>query len=518
MAAILAAGVIAAGLSFLAAQPYPGATVDSGEYLSVAEGLLQGDGLTMPYAGYDEAFRVIEPGERVPMTQFPPGYPVVLAATQKLGLGSLDGARIVGAICFGISAALAGFLVSWETKSLTAIAITAGLMVSADLVIVHSMVWSETVMLAALIGAVAVTLRYLRGGGLADLVVAGALSVIASITRFVGVSAIVAVAFVLLIASRGSLTRRATRAVVFAVLCIAPTVAWFVRNATILGRPSEKELGLYVPGFDHVAQMLATFGGWVVPWKAAMPFVGGALLLIGAVFGTRRLVRASKEARLPSVPGLCVLFGSFYFAFVVASRTLLDQNIAFDFRILIPLYVLTVVGVCSRFSAIPRWGSVLLIILATASLVRGLDATRSFSDLSVAAYTGDAWRASPTLRHAGDLPPDTMLITNAPDPLWIWHGKVSVIVPPRSSLYSGEANEGYSRDLAEIHAATRCRDAVVVFFDQPTRKPRRYIEPLLVRALGLEKTHRFSDGEIYEVSEPSCRSSTDSRVAVRVAP
>ena len=57
-------------------------------------------------------------------------------------------------------------------------------------------------------------------------------------------------------------------------------------------------------------------------------------------------------------------------------------------------------------------------------------------------------------------------------------------------------------------AATKCRDAVVVFFDQPTRKPRRYIEPLLVRGLGLTRTHRFSDGEIYDVAEPRCGDET----------
>ena len=504
-AAVLAAGLVAACLSFFAAQPYPGATVDSGEYLAVAEGVLEGHGLTMPYAGYDEGFRVIEPGQRVPMTQFPPGYPLVLAAVQKIGAGPLEAARAIGAVCFGITAALVAFLVFRATRSLWAVAAAAGLMAAADLVIVHSMAWSETVMLTALVGAAAAALAYLRGGGSYLIVAAGALAIVASITRFVGVAAIAAIALALVISGRGGPGRRTMTAAAFGLVCLAPTIAWFVRNAAILGRPSEKEVGLYLPGTKHIVQMLATFGGWLIPWKPAMPFVGGALLVVAAVLAFRSR-RAARSDGLTSLPRLCVLFGAVYLAGVVASRTLLDQNIAFDFRILMPLYVFIVIGLCAALPGLPRWGHLLIALVALVSLGRGLETVRSFSESSVASYTGETWRHSPTLRHAGELPDDTMIVTNAPDPLWIWHEKVSVIVPPRSSLYSGEPNEGYSEDLAEIHAATRCRDAVVVFFDQPTRKPRRYIEPLLVRALGLEKTHRFSDGEIYEVAEPRCRS------------
>jgi hypothetical protein len=60
-------------LAFVAAQPYPGVTVDSGEYLATADGVASGHGLSMQYVGYDEAFRVLKAGERIPLTQFPPG-------------------------------------------------------------------------------------------------------------------------------------------------------------------------------------------------------------------------------------------------------------------------------------------------------------------------------------------------------------------------------------------------------------------------------------------------------------
>ena len=498
--ALVIAGAAAAGvLVFLAARPYPGATVDSGEYIAVADGLATGHGLSMPYVGYDEAFRVLEPGERVVMTQFPPLYPFALAAGAWLGLDLLDTARILGAISFAVTTGLGAWLVWRQTRRPGPVAIVVGLLLAADLVVIHSMVWSETVMLAALCSSLLFAVRYLESGRHWDLVGAAASAMVASTTRFVGLAAVVAVAAGIAVASSGSTRRRLTRAVLFVAIGFLPTITWFVRNALLTGAPSEKEFGLYVPGTAHAVQALRTFGGWVVPWDPLMPFVGAVVLALGLFMTAPRLRRFLTPPY--SVPRLCLLFAVAYAGAVVASRTFLDQNIAFDFRILAPLYVLAAIGLAARPS---RLATIVLSVLAVVALGRGINAVRTFPSMTVAAYTGDAWRASPTLDFAGSLPESTVVITNAPDPIWIWHERSSAIVPPRSSLYSGVPNEGYESDVRAIHRSTRCRDAVVVFFDQPTRKPRRYIEPLLVRILGLNKTRRFADGEIYEVAEPPC--------------
>ena len=58
---IVLAPAAAAAIALYASDPYAGVTVDSGEYLAVAEGLADGHGLTMPYVNYDEPFRVLEP-------------------------------------------------------------------------------------------------------------------------------------------------------------------------------------------------------------------------------------------------------------------------------------------------------------------------------------------------------------------------------------------------------------------------------------------------------------------------
>ena len=502
---VLAVGLVLGGTAFLAAQPHPGATVDSGEYLAVADGIAQGEGLTMPYVGYDERFRVLEPGERVTLTQFPPLYPALVATTGVAGMSSLDGARLLGALSFAVTGWVVAGLVLAETRARWPVAIAGALLLTADLVIVHSMAWSETVMLAAFVSALAFTVRYIRSGRTLDLVVAGGWAVVASSARFVGLAAVAAIALAVLTSGNGSVARRLVRGASFAAICVLPTAAWFVRNASILGSPSEKEIGWYLPGWSHVVQGLSTFGGWLIPWKGAMPFVGTAVLVALVVAGCRGLLSRRSKGPWSGVTA-CAVFGGCYFVFVFLSRTVLDQNIAFDFRILSPLYVVIAVALCVKAPGLGRVATIALIALSLMAVARGAMIMGEFSSSSVASYTGDDWKGSPTLAEVNDLPADTLVITNAPDPIWIWHGRVSQIIPPRSSLYSGEPNEAYSADIRAIHRATACRDAVVAFFDQPTRKPRRYIEPLLVRILGLEKTDRFSDGEIYEVSELPCPS------------
>jgi hypothetical protein len=95
-----------------------------------------------------------------------------------------------------------------------------------------------------------------------------------------------------------------------------------------------------------------------------------------------------------------------------------------------------------------------------------------------------------------------MIITNAPDPIWLWHQRVAQLIPPLSSPYTGIVNASYTEQLQELRAATACREARVVFFFRPNRKPARTIPHEVVSELGLKERIRFADGVVYEVDEP----------------
>ncbi len=123
----------------------------------------------------------------------------------------------------------------------------------------------------------------------------------------------------------------------------------------------------------------------------------------------------------------------------------------------------------------------------------------------VAGYTNDRWRSSETLGFVESLPEPTIIITNAPDPLWVWHERTAFLLPPLANLHTGKENVRHPEQLRALRRATACRVGLVVFFDRPTRKGIRHVAPEAVAGLGLTHRQRFEDGDVYDVDEPPCR-------------
>jgi hypothetical protein len=503
------AGAAALALALTGSTPYPGVSVDSGEYLAVAEGLLAGEGLTMPYASYDEAYRILTPGERVPMTQFPPFYPALLALLSGIADASLlVVARAVGAISYALFVTAGSYLVWRATTSTWFGAVAAGLLLAPDLVSIHAMAWSEQLMLLALCGCVLFATRYLEGGRRPDLAALGACAVAGSLARFAGVSMIIGGAILVWRTRTGSPRRRALAGAAFVAVTIAPTVAWFVRNSLVTGAVSEKQPAWHPPSLTVLGQAMQTIGGWLVPWRVATMAAGLLVVAVTVVWLTRRR-RAPAAPDPASVTTVCLVLGASYVGFLLIARAVIDQNIPFDNRLLSPLQTLAAIGLCvtaarMTSSARRRAGVAALAVLAGASVVRGTVTAIHFSGTTVAAYSGDRWRSSETLAYARRLPRSTLVITNAPDPLWLWDRRATQILPPRSSLYSGEANENYSEQLRDLLASTRCRRAVLVFFSQPTRKPPRRVDPVVAGDLRVSDPTTLEDGVVFEIDEPPC--------------
>jgi hypothetical protein len=497
--ALILAGLVGCGLAFLAAEPYPGVTVDSGEYLATADGVVSGHGLSMPYVGYDEAFRVPGPGERIPLTQFPPGYPLLLAGFHGLGLGLLDAARLLGVVCYLLTICIAGYLVWRHTRRAWTVAVSVGLLLAPDVLTIHAMAWSEPPALLLMIVALMFTLRHLSSGTRRDLVWAGVAGAAATMFRFAGIAAPLGTA-IALVFSNGFQRSKVPKALVFLTGALTPLAAWFIRNAIVAGQVSDKSPAWHPPGARHLAQGARTVGGWVTPGRTPA-LIAGIILVAGFI-----LWLSSRAAPRPTdIPGLCFVYGAAYAVFVLATRFLLDQNIALDTRILVPLQVFAVVGLCSLLPRMKALWIGVICLIALTSIVRGILTSIPFSESAVAGYTNDQWRSSETLRFVESLPESTAIITNAPDPLWVWQERTPFLLPPLSNLYTGQENVVYPEQLRAVRRATACRVGVVVFFDRPTRKGIRHVAPEAVAGLGLTHRQRLEDGDVYDVDEPPCR-------------
>ena len=290
---ILLTAAAAAALVALATDPYPGVTVDSAEYLAVARSLGEGRGLTMPFISYDEAFRVLAPGERVDMTQFPPLYPTVLALVHTVtGLSLLDAVRVTGAALFAGLIASVMTMVRARTGSVLAALTVGALLLAPDLLTVHAMAWSETIMIVAVVLALHFAAAHLRDREPRSLILAGVCGAVASMARFAGVAVLVTIAATLLFdRQRGTSTRRLRDATVFLALTLVPTAGWFLRNMLVAGYASEKRLGWHPPGADHLLQAVQAIGSWLMPGK------GARILPSSEMFWSRNVFVANMNAR-----------------------------------------------------------------------------------------------------------------------------------------------------------------------------------------------------------------------------
>src|SRR5437868_4785598 len=73
---------------------------DSFQYMSVAANLLHGRGVatSIPYFDTERSHGVIP----APMTTFPPGYPIIIAALSATGMQDVAATRVISTACFAL--------------------------------------------------------------------------------------------------------------------------------------------------------------------------------------------------------------------------------------------------------------------------------------------------------------------------------------------------------------------------------------------------------------------------------
>ena len=487
-------------VALMGSSPRVGTTVDSGEYLAVAQGLTSGRGYTMPYLSYDELYPT-DPGalgERVDLAHFPPAYPTVLAAADVVLPGGLLGtAKWLSAIAFAVTTLA---LTSLCRRPGTAVLTTLGVL-SVDLVTIHSMAWSEPLLLASTAVAVVYALRYVDERRRSDLAYVCLAVATASGARFIGTAIGVGLA-VGLVAHSHRLRRPA---LLVAAAGIVPTVLWFARNSIVLGEASEREIAWHPPGAENLRQAVESLGAWTIgaePW--------GLLLLLPAValfLGARPLRRS-----LRSSPRLQVAMAgaAVYLAFLLASRALVDSNIPMDIRLVAPIHLFLLIALAALVDAAPPGAAGvrrrrLAVTLTGASLlvgaIGGVDLAGELSGQEDSGYAADRWTVSRGIEYISVLDDDTTVVTNAPDAAWLLAGHESLLfLPVGMALYTGGPNLGYDAQLRALATTLRDRpDAVVVHFDRPTRGRSLDLTQETRDALGLRFLIGLGDATVWDV-------------------
>jgi hypothetical protein len=362
----------ALGLAINGTQAGVGLSQDSFVYLSAAGNVAAGRGLVVsPCVSYECAG---SPGlERtpLPLTHFPPLYPLVLASLESLGMGLRGAARWSNVALFAINAALIGYTLLARCRfAVLALAAPLWMVLSVDLIYLHLMAWSEPLSLALGFGGLIALGSWLDGNGTrsAGLPLAAVLLGLAAVTRYAGI-VYVGVGAVGLLATTGTPWRkRLATAAQFLGLAALPLLVLVFRNETTAGHAFNRKLAWHLPQPGRVGQIIGTVSSWVAPETFPGPL---RLTLLGAFLAILGIVWVKVRAGITTggEPGISPLevsrlewllaaFVPAYILFVFGSITFFDQGVPTNFRLLAPIHLaLIALGALSadRLAARVHW-------------------------------------------------------------------------------------------------------------------------------------------------------------------
>ena len=317
---------------------------DSTTYIGTARSILLGRGISAPFTAYSD------PRDFAPMTHFPPLYPLFLASLGLLGLDPQAAARILGALLFSLNVTLVGTIAYLYTRH-RLLATTAAFLAffSSDMLVAHSMAWSEPLFIFLTLITVFLLTKYMESQGILYLLTASLAASLGILCRYVGVSWVVAGAVISLLGRNRPVSQKLKHLGMFLACSLFLTAPWFLRNLLVFGGAMDRPIVFHPVSLPTLLNGLHTVGKWLLPAIVSGPVFGGGII-IGLMLTTLLALRAAS----PKYRGLLYVLSSFictYGLFLLASISFVDYYTPLDERILAPAYVLAVLlALCALYT------------------------------------------------------------------------------------------------------------------------------------------------------------------------
>ena len=332
----------------------PGADSDGLSYLVLARSVYAGEGYGYP----------APEGGVKPMTHFPPGYPLAIAAAMRLtGTQAATAAVLVNALALVLLVAL-GALEAYRAThhAVPAAAAAVWLAVSFALQKIFTSVFSEGPFMALVLLTGIALWAWEGRPTLRRAVLLGLVAALTVYVRWVGMVVLGWAGLMLLWWGWQKLPRKALwqQAAAFGAAAGLPVLLLLGVNEWRAGSGTNRHILWHPPGIAKWEQAAQTLVLWLTPgddwlrhytpwalpavvWLRVHPFVFamGVLLVTGAAvcFAWRRSAGSlSEESPLRSLLRRWLSFAAVYFAGLVAAITIVDALTPMDWRLLVPLF------------------------------------------------------------------------------------------------------------------------------------------------------------------------------------
>jgi hypothetical protein len=491
--------VVSASLMYWMMSHGPGITPDAIVYLEAARSVLAGQGLGV--AG-------------VPMTHFPPVYPLLLAAIGLVDHDLLHAARLLNAFLFGANIVLVSSAVYIATGRRIVPATCAALLfvVSAPALDLHAMAWSEPLFFAFTLSGLLVLAARVTFLSRRTLVLGATCLGLAMATRYVGIMLIPVLLLVLWFMGSRPFYDRMRETLVAVPLVVAPLGLWMVRNAMISHGVTDRTLAWHPVGRAQLEQSVQTLSDGILPLPvgvfAKLALLLGLLLLLAAIWRPSPAEENTDwyTGLAHSLPSILALFVVMYVAFLLVSISLADAGTPLDDRLLFPVFGCAIVAatiIGARFAwsrPWARWGLSALVLLSLGlRLVPAVQTViRVYRDGS--GYSSEGWRGSPAIAQLGALPRTVVVFSNASEAVGYLTPLRVLPLPDSLSPATLLPNPRFQAEITTICVRVNSGGAVAVYLTtegigDPDEKAR------LEQRCAFRQAAGYPDGTIYS-AEP----------------
>lgn len=471
-----------AGIMIYTTRWGPAVYSDGVVYLLSADSLSRGGALGIVWGSGTQRY----------MSGFAPLYSLLVAGLETLGLSMLTAARVLSVACMSGLVLILGLLGHRVTRSAgVGLALSLFAATSPQLLVQIAAAGSEGVFYVTGMAGLLLTLVAEESGKRAHLVLSAILLGLALLSRYVGLSIVVAAAlYVLLLAGRPT-RERILRAGVTAGLPLAMSLPWLAWTRHVSGSAGGKSLhaigniweqtqGFRVTVVDTMWRWLPLTDAVEASYRTRLGLLSAGVvvllvILAGAAAIARRPGRDPGLRPLIRMTSIYLLWGMVYLAVHAGSYLAISPKPDINDRLLTPVYIAAVVAVLGAawlaWRAIPFKSIrvVLALLLVGVIVIPNAGALRREAESlhqQGGGFTSPYWRQSQTVDAVRGLPEGTPIISHAADALIFLTGRPTYWIP---ELMQGQAQDGLARfgdhpESSEEEYAFRYRGGALVVF------------------------------------------------------
>jgi len=495
-------GIFAAGFAQWCMSSDIGVTPDSLVYLSAADRLVEGKGLTP--IGYHYA-PAIPSGQ--PLVSFPPAYPLLLASTSLFTSDRLAGAKYIHSFLFAANVFLLGLIIYISSRSIWPALCAMGLFqTSYPLLSIYTMARAEPLFVFFLLSILLGMVFYTRKPQLWLLLACGSTAAAALLTRYAALAILLPLVLTVFIhkgPSRGSFKR----AVLVGGVALLPLVGWVIRNRLVAGSSTGRSLAFHFIGTVAVKTFVDSLMLLLTPYTLPN-LVKPLLLTIGAVVVVYALWMGIR--RQTGTEDRCVRFFSAvmvatYVIFLAGYNSFANPAVDLGPRVALPVYVF---GMILGFSLV-EWESAVgkrrilfwCVILSSVVLlsvnVRPTAYWVLYRHREGEGFTSRAWRDSETVKFVKALPTQMVVSSNAADACYLFTKREALRLPAKYDPTGARVNTDFAAQMAALRDDLNNNHTLVIYFDKITWRSYLPDRNELEESHKLPVVTRLADGVVY---------------------